>query len=522
MVQKAFASSAFAEMSSFVRAPLRDVNGLSHFCERAAGKAAAEKEVAEKAVDVNAAVEMSREKIAETKAAEAPAAKAKARLEAKAAEAKAVVAKAAEAKAAEAKVTVEAKAAEAKVAEAKPKGGAKARVEVGEVVTSSQSKSGGEGERNPGCGSVATKARRARRALRKAEAHTTSLDGSHLTGGGGLEGCALDSGGGSGGGGSGGGGSGGGGSGGGSVAEAGAKLPPKLPPAPAWLLLQSLPPYTPIPDLSPPNEHGSDTASLEGGIVMDTHASRNYHLQILADELKARSWKPLHCSVNGKAVYVVARIRKAFKPFTLEGILQRTTALGSMSADGDKTIDEVVNEFILREYTELIPCGAHITRKVSSIEQQTAQPLTDRAALERVLELDAELKALRQSFRKSQKPHEKTKLLLEPDAMQAVGGTERDIATAGGRRELKWEGGQYKLQCRTRTSGGDYQDARHQDGNIPLRKAICRAIKMATEAFVEDHSLDHRASASTVHAMQGVEFGELLRQRLSESADDAS
>jgi len=43
MAQKAFASSAFAEMSGFVRAPLRNVNGLSQFCEQAVEKVAAEK-----------------------------------------------------------------------------------------------------------------------------------------------------------------------------------------------------------------------------------------------------------------------------------------------------------------------------------------------------------------------------------------------------------------------------------------------------------------------------------------------
>lgn len=245
----------------------------------------------------------------------------------------------------------------------------------------------------------------------------------------------------------------------------------------------------------------ADLAREERGRISDKQTSRNYHMQLVADELKQRGWTPLRALVSGDSVFVLPRMRKAYKPFTLEDVLARTHLIGSLESDGERPIEEVLAEFILSEITEEVPCGARIARKVAEHVQHAAQPLRAVDALQRVLELDDELKQLREPFRTSRKPHQKTKRLLETDLMQAVGEREQSVDTSGG---------SYKLRCRARTTDGKF-----------TAKDVARAVKTVSALFVEDHSLDEHATAPTVTAVKSADFTELLRKQLTEAADEA-
>jgi hypothetical protein len=244
----------------------------------------------------------------------------------------------------------------------------------------------------------------------------------------------------------------------------------------------------------------SELAREERARIGDKQATRNYHMQALSDELKQRAWAPLRADVNGETVFVIARVRKVYKPFTLDDVLARTHLIGSLTADSERSIDDVVAEFVLSEFTDEVPCGARITRKVGESVQRASEPLRTNDALRRVLELDEELKQLREPYRTSRKPHQKTKRLLETDLLQAVGDREESVDTTEG---------SYKLKCRAQTKEAKFS-----------AKDVARAVKAASASFVEDHSLDERASSQTVSACQSEDFTSMLRKQLSEAAEE--
>lgn len=246
----------------------------------------------------------------------------------------------------------------------------------------------------------------------------------------------------------------------------------------------------------------SDLSREERSRIDDKQATRNYHMQLLTDELKQRDWTPLRADVNGEALFVLPRIRKAYKPFTLDDLLARTHMIGSLSADNDRSIDEVVADFVLAEYTEEVPCGARIVRKVGESVQRASESLHATEALQRVVELDDELKQLREPYRTSRKPHQKTKRLLEAELIQAMGDREESVDTTDG---------SYRLRCRMRTKEGTFS-----------AKDVARAVKAASAHFVEGCSLEERASSQTVSACQSEDFTSLLRKQLTDAAEEAS
>lgn len=239
----------------------------------------------------------------------------------------------------------------------------------------------------------------------------------------------------------------------------------------------------------------------ERNSISDAQASRNYHMSLLSEELEKGGWIPLVCVVEGEAVYVVPRLRKVVKPFSLEDIMEELGSLSSLPTDSERGITEIVTEHILRNYTEHVPCGGRLTRKVSDQVRDTARPLSQRATLQKVMELDNRIAELRAPFRAQRKPHQKAKRLLEADVMQNLGTREETVLT---------QSGPFVLRCRTHTRPSKFSV-----------RDIAAAVKDATSHFVEGHSLDDRASASTVHAVQCEEFVDLLKSHLVQSSESA-
>ena len=239
----------------------------------------------------------------------------------------------------------------------------------------------------------------------------------------------------------------------------------------------------------------------ERSSISDAVASRNYHLAALGEELEKHGWGPCSLTVNGEPVYVVARTRKVMKPFLLEDILVEVSSLGSLVVDGERSITDAITEHILRKYTEHVPCGARVTRKVPDAVRERCRALSNRTALEKVLELDERIAALKAPFKAMRKPHQKTKRLLESEVMENLGRQEATVDTPGGA---------FVLKCRTHTRPATFS-----------AREIAAAVKEAAGSFVEGHSLDDRASTSTVDAVKCDEFADLLKTHLVQTAESA-
>ena len=246
----------------------------------------------------------------------------------------------------------------------------------------------------------------------------------------------------------------------------------------------------------------STLSRTERNAIADAQSARAYHIQTLSDELKAANWSPKQSTIGDAPMFVVPRTRKVVAQFTLEDILHDLhSTMHSVTENSERSIDELVAEHILQKYTEHVPCGARLTRKVSDDERAIAQPLTNTAALEKVVELDERLRALRQPFKDQRKPHQKTKRLLETEVMQNIGENEQTVNTGDG---------SFVLKCRTQRRPGKFS-----------AREITRAVKEATSEFVEGHSLDDNASHATVAAMSCDEFVTLLASHLTQTASDA-
>lgn len=246
----------------------------------------------------------------------------------------------------------------------------------------------------------------------------------------------------------------------------------------------------------------SALARDERNAIADTQSARTYHLQVLADELEASGWTPKVGTFGDGPMFVLPRNRKVVAPFTLEEVLADLQAtMQSVSEDGERSVDDMIAETILQKYTEQVPCGARLARKVSEDVRISAQPLINASALQKVVELDERLKTLRQPFKEQRKPHQQTKRLLEPDVMQTLGESERTVSTGGG---------SFVLKCRTHRRPGKFS-----------AKELARAVKDATAEFVEGHSLDDVASRATVNAVKCDEFVTLLSGHLTHTASDA-
>lgn len=239
----------------------------------------------------------------------------------------------------------------------------------------------------------------------------------------------------------------------------------------------------------------------EKSVIADTVSRRDYHMQALTDELKARSWVPLKGIVDGAVFYIVPRLKKIVRPFTVDDILTRATNFQTIACDDERSIRDAIVDLLTEGIVEQVPSKARITKKVSDDVAETAPLITDGLSLCKVLELEQQLKALRDPFKSQKKPLHKTRRLLEPDVMDAVGEIERGVDTPTGK---------YVLKRRANT----------QQSKFSLTD-LTKVVREVTDSFLEEHSLDAQAKRQTISAISNGDFGDRLQKQISSSATEA-